>query len=229
MNKIFYKKGSQKNYKMYIAIDWLLRILILVFVALLIFFRDKIIIVGLIISFILWLIWHLKIEITLIKNLSFNAYVLNKETDEFYKVGVYPNFVGALPTEEDFMQDKHFLYDAYSFKFNLSSLFKDYTGRMNFADTLGANSLLMALSRLHNEKYLLKQLNKKNPIETIYKITKIYSVDFVEEKNVYLVVCDAIKLNNNKVIEKIEMYVNKDFDINNEIKQYMENICTNEK
>lgn len=223
MNKFFYKNESKKNYKMYIAIDWFLKILTLAFVALLIFFRNKIIIVGLIISFILWLIWHLKIEITLIKNLSFNAYILNKETDEFYKVGVYPNFVGALPTEENFMQDKHFLYDAYSFKFNLSSLFKDYTGRANFADTLGTNSLLMALSRLHNEKYLLKQLNKKNPIEIIYKITKIYSVDFVEEKNVYSVVCDAIKLNNNKVIEKTEMYVNKDFDMNNEINEYMKN------
>jgi len=228
MNKIFYKKGSQKNYKMYNAIDWFLSILTSILVVLLIIFRSEIIIIGVICSFILWLVWQIKIKKS-IKNLSFNAYILNKEKNEFYKIGVYPNFVGALPDEEDFMRDKHFLYDVYSSKFSLSSLFKYYSGISNFVEALGTNSILLALSKLHNEKYVLKQLNKKNSIQVIYKITNVYSVKFIEENNSYSVVCDALKLNNNKsnkIIEKTEMYISKDFDLNNEIKEYLEKNCS---
>lgn len=226
MNKIFYKKGSKKNYKMYIAIDWLLKILILVFIVLLIFFNNTYVIIGLISSFVLWLIWKLNIEITLIKNLSFNAYLLNKETNEFYKIGVYPNFIGALPTDDEFMNDEHFLHDAYAFKFKLSSIFKHYTGRKNFADTLGTNSILMSLSRLHNEKYVLKQLNKKNSIEKIYKISKIYSYQ-LEELDNYYITCDVIENNKKTEYKNVKLTINKLFDENDLIKNYIIKNCEN--
>lgn len=225
MGKVFYKKGSKKNYKMNLLFDWFLKILILILIILFIFTENKIIIIGLICSFILSLIWQLKIEITLIRNLTFNAFTLNKETNDFYKVGVYPNFVGALPTEEDFMKDKYFLYDLYSGKFKFSSIFKNFMGLWNFQGTMGTTSILVALSKLHNEKYVLKQLMKKKSVEVIYKITNIYSVKFIEENNSYCVVCDTLKINNNKdnkISKKTEMYINKDFDISGEIKEYLE-------
>lgn len=221
MNKIFYKKGSQKNYRMYVIISWCLLIMVFGLIGIMIFIRNKFITVGLVCSVILCIFWYLKMDLLLMKELNFNAFVLNKKTNEFYKIGIYPRFIGSLPTEEDFMEDKHFLYDSYRFKFNLSNFFKYEVGyRHEGSKTL---SIMMALSRLHDEKYVLKQLKKKNMENIIYKVNKIYSVEFIQEKNSYCVVCDVVKTNTNKVLEKTKMYINKDFDINNEIKEYIEN------
>lgn len=219
MNKVFYKKGSKQDYSFYNFVYWFLTIIIICLFLLMLISMNKVIIICLICCILVLVFLYLKIEFMLIKNLDFNAYIINAETNEFYKVGVYPKFVGALPNDEDFMQDKHFMYDSYNFKFDIKMLFKYQSGYKNSRGTL---SIVNALSKLHNENYLLKQLKKKNTMDIIYKITNIYSVEFNEENNSYSVICDAVKHDNKTILEKTTMYINKDFDENNEIKKYIE-------
>ena len=84
---------------------------------------------------------------------------------------------------------------------------------------------MIALSKLHNKKYILKQLKKRNMMNIVCKIDKIYSVNFIEEKNSYCIVCDALKINTNKMLKEVKMYINKNFDINDKIKKYIEKNC----
>lgn len=78
--------------------------------------------------------------------------------------------------------------------------------------------------KLNNSKYVIKQLNNKNFRGMVFKITKIYSYQFDESDN-YYIVCDVIETNKQIESKNMKLTINKLFEENNMIKNYIINNC----
>ena len=169
------------------------------------------------------------------KYFSCNAYILNISTHEFYKMGVFPHIMGFVPSDENFLTDNYFGNYIYShilkslmlsLKQSLFYSFREYVNDIKKFKSSGSNQILFLNSqiKLNNPKYVIKQLNNKKFGGKVFKITKIYSYQLNEPDN-YYIICDVIE--NNKKIEykHIKLTINKLFDENNIISNYIINNC----
>lgn len=237
MYKIFNYNKSQNmnmNYKLY---KFLLIILYISFLFILVYicFNSKVGIVLFALWVVLYIILNLAVYFSLKKYFNCNVYILNEDNHEFYKMGIFPHVIRFFPSDEDFITDNHFGNYIYSnigkaFKLNikkqLSYSVKEFAKdnvKLKFSE---GNQLLYlnAIIKLNDHNYILKQLDNKKFSGIVFKITNIYSYDFNQPDN-YYIVCDVIE--NNKKIEykKVKLTINKFFEENDAIKNYIINNC----
>lgn len=237
MYKIFnYNKSQNKNinYKLY---KFLLIMLYISFLFILVYicFNSKVGIIFFVLWVVLYIVLNLAVYLLLKKYFSCNVYILNEDNHEFYKMGIFPHVIRFFPSDEDFITDNHFGNYIYSnilkgFKLNikkqLSYSFKEYAKdnvKLKFSE---GNQLLYlnAVIKLNDHNYILKQLDNKKFSGIVFKITHIYSYDFDQSDN-YYIVCDVIE--NNKKIEykNVKLTINKFFEENDVIKNYIINNC----
>ena len=219
MNKIFnYKASASKpNFKMYYLLWNALIIAFLLLILLKLFGVNgiEIILFLLVICMIALIAITIKI---IAKWADSNVYVLNETSNEFYKIGIYPNKVGALPRDDEFMIDKHF-FQTYRSNF--------LKGMVQSARVLKGHviSVLETLGKLNDKNYVLRQLVKENHRSIVYKINNIYSYEFLEELNSYCIICDVFEIYQKKEYKNIKLYINRNFDQNNEILNYIQKVC----
>ena len=237
MYKIFNYNKSQNmnmNYKLY---KFLLIILYISFLFILVYicFNSKVGIVLFALWVVLYIILNLAVYFSLKKYFNCNVYILNEDNHEFYKMGIFPHVIRFFPSDEDFITDNHFGNYIYSnigkaFKLNIKIIlfysvkeFAKDNVKLKFSE---GNQLLYlnAIIKLNDHNYILKQLDNKKFSGIVFKITNIYSYDFNQPDN-YYIVCDVIE--NNKKIEykKVKLTINKFFEENDAIKNYIINNC----
>ena len=237
MYKIFNYNKSQNtnmNYKLY---KFLLIILYISFLFILVYicFNSKVGMVLFVLWVVLYIILNLTVYFSLKKYFNCNVYILNEDNHEFYKMRIFPHVISFIPNDEDFMTDNHFDNYIYS---NIGKAFKlgikkrlSYSVKEFIKDNVKlkfseGNQLLYlnAIIKLNDHNYILKQLDNKKFSGIVFKITNIYFYDFNQPDN-YYIVCDVIE--NNKKIEykKVKLTINKFFEANDAIKNYIINNC----
>lgn len=242
MYKIFnYNKSSEKkiNYKLYRNIS-------IIFPAGLIFAVICAcinLIVGSILFVILGLLYVLYSIITHIlfkKYFNCNVYILNEKSKEFYKMGIFPRVTTFNPeTDEKFLTDNY--YANYIFNdlkkflklkllrvlnYSVNELVEDTVVNYKFRE-VNIFMYLNTLVKLNNPNYVIKQLNNKKFDGIVFKITKIYSYDFNDDNN-YCIVCDVIENNKKAEYKKVKLLINKLFEKDDTIKEFIVNNCENE-
>jgi len=211
-----YNNEKKQKYKMFYIFDFIFKFIFIVLLILSLYKNKFFILLGL--WFLIYLYLCLKLLKLFKKDLNFNVFVLNEANNEFYKIGIYPNSVGFLANDEEFLKDQHFLYEFYSTTSALFGYHNDNTWCSN-------SNILKALIKLNDDKYILKQINNINFADKCCKIIKIYSYEYIENLNSYSITCDVIMTNNKKEYKKTILYINRKFDKNNIIKKYLENVC----
>lgn len=241
MYKIFnYNRSQNKNmnYKLY---KFLLIMLYISFLFILVYmcFNSKVGIALFVLWIVLFIILNLIVYILLKKYFSCNVYILNEDNHEFYKMGIFPHVIRFFPSDEDFITDNHFGNYIYSnilkgFKLNikkqLSYSFKEYAKdnvKLKFSE---GNQLLYlnAVIKLDDCNYVLKNLNNKKFNGIVFKITNIYSYDFDQPDN-YYIVCDVIENNKKTEYKNVTLTINKSFEENDTIKNYIINNSKNKE
>lgn len=233
-----YNKNSNKktNYKLY---KFLLIMLYISFLFILVYmcFNFKLGIILFILWIILFVLLNLIVYLLLKKYFNCNVYILNEDNQEFYKMGIFPNAIRFFPSDEDFITDNHFGNYIYSnigkaFKLGIKKQFsysvKEYTkdnAKLKFSESNQVLNL-STLIKLNDYNYILKQLNNKKFNGIVFKITYIYSYDFNQADN-YYVVCDLIENNKKTEYKNVKLTINKLFDTHNVIKNYIINNCKN--
>lgn len=237
MYKIFnYNKNQNKNvnYKLY---KFLLIMLYISFLFILVYmcFNSKIGIILFVLWIILFIILNLVVYFLLKKYFNCNAYILNEDNQEFYKIGVFPNVIRFTPTDEEFISDNYFanyvfsnigkafkLHISKQLNYSLNEYVKDNV-KLKFSES---NQLLYLniLIKLNNPTYILNQLNNNKFSGKAFKITNIYSYDLNQADN-YYIVCDVIENNKKTEYKNIKLTINKLFDKDSNIKNYIINNC----
>lgn len=234
-NKLPNKKINYKLYKFLLIMLYVSFLFILVYMC----FNSKIGIVLFVLWIILFGLLNLIIYMILKKQFNCNVYVLNEEKQEFYKMGVFPNAIRFVPNDEDFMTDNHFGNYIYSnirkafklgIKKQLSYSVKEYAkdnAKLKFSESnqiLNLNTLI----KLNDCNYVLKNLNNKKFNGIVFKITNIYSYDFDQPDN-YYIVCDVIENNKKTEYKNVTLTINKSFEENDTIKNYIINNSKNKE
>lgn len=195
-----------------------------------------------VIPFIVWAILYALFIFSISKlyKKHFNccAYILNENSKEFYKIGIFPNIVKFKPTEEEFLTDNYFANYMFSnikkylrlrfirdLNYSVKEFAKDNVSLK--AGDVRTTLYLNTLIKLNNHDYILKQLNNKRFNGIVFKITKIYSYEFEDNDN-YYIVCDVIENNKQTEYKKVKLTINKEFEEDDKIKNYIINNCEQE-
>ena len=241
MYKIFnYNRSQNKNinYKLY---KFLLIMLYISFLFILVYmcFNSKVGIVLFVLWIVLFIILNLTVNLLLIKYFNCNVYILNEDNHEFYKMGIFPNAIRFFPNDEEFITDNHFgnyIYSSFGKAFKLgikkqlSYSVKEYAkdnAKLKFSESnqiLNLNTLI----KLNDCNYVLKNLNNKKFNGIVFKITNIYSYDFDQPDN-YYIVCDVIENNKKTEYKNVTLTINKSFEENDTIKNYIINNSKNKE
>lgn len=241
MYKFFNYNISQNkniNYKLYKFLLIMLYISLL-FILVYMCFNSKVGIVLFVLWIALFIILNLAVYLLLKKYFNCNVYILNEDNHEFYKMGIFPNAIRFFPNDEEFIIDNHFGNYIYSnigkafklgIKKQLSYSVKEYTKDNDELKFSESNQLLNLniLIKLNDFNYVLKNLNNKKFNGIVFKITNIYSYDFNQPDN-YYIVCDVIENNKKTEYKNVKLTINKLFDKENIIKNYIINNSKNEK
>ena len=241
MYKIFnYNRSQNKNmnYKLY---KFLLIMLYISFLFILVYmcFNSKVGIVLFVLWIVLFIILNLAVYLLLKKYFNCNVYILSEDNHEFYKMGIFPNAIRFFPNDEDFITDNHFGNYIYSnigkafklgIKKQLSYSVKEYAkdnAKLKFSESnqiLNLNTLIKS----NDCNYVLKNLNNKKFNGIVFKITNIYSYDFDQPDN-YYIVCDVIENNKKTEYKNVTLTINKSFEENDTIKNYIINNSKNKE
>ena len=241
MYKIFnYNRSQNKNmnYKLY---KFLLIMLYISFLFILVYmcFNSKVGIALFVLWIVLFIILNLIVYILLKKYFNCNVYILSEDNHEFYKMGIFPHVIRFFPNDEEFISDNYFANYMYTniviaFKVHLvkqlNYSLKEYAKdnvKLKFSE---GNQLLYlnAVIKLNDHNYILKQLDNKKFSGIVFKITHIYSYDFDQPDN-YYIVCDVIENNKKTEYKNVTLTINKSFEENDTIKNYIINNSKNKE
>lgn len=195
-----------------------------------------------VILFVAWVMLYVLFTFSIFKlyrkHFNCGVYILNEESKELYKMGIFPNVIKFKPSDEDFLNDNYFANFLFS---NIKRYFKlrfikelNYSTKEFAKDNVSLKAgkarttlYLNTLIKLNDRDYVLQQLNNRKFNGIVFKITKIYFYEF--DDNGYYIICDVIE--NNKKIEykNVKLTINKSFEENNIIKNYIISNCENNK
>lgn len=228
-NKVSNKKINYKLYRFLLIMLYVSFLFILIYMC----FNSKLGIVLFVLWIILFALLNLIVYLLLKKYFSCNVYILNEDNHEFYKMGIFPHVIRFFPNDEEFISDNYFANYMFSnigkaFKLHLlkqlNYSLKEYAKdnvKLKFSE---GNQLLYlnAVIKLNDNNYILKQLDNKKFSGIVFKITHIYSYDFDQPDN-YYIVCDVIENNKKTEYKNVKLTINKLFDNDNLIKNYIIN------
>lgn len=228
-NKVSNKKINYKLYRFLLIMLYVSFLFILIYMC----FNSKLGIVLFVLWIILFALLNLIVYLLLKKYFSCNVYILNENNQEFYKMGIFPHAIRFTPNDEDFITDNHFGNYIYSsigkafklgIKKQLSYSVKEYAKDNAKLKLSESNQILNlnTLIKLNDYNYILKQLDNKKFSGIVFKITNIYSYDFNQPDN-YYIVCDVIENNKKTEYKNVKLTINKLFDNDNLIKNYIIN------
>ena len=228
-NKVSNKKINYKLYRFLLIMLYVSFLFILIYMC----FNSKLGIVLFVLWIILFALLNLIVYLLLKKYFSCNVYILNENNQEFYKMGIFTHAIRFTPNDEDFITDNHFGNYIYSsigkafklgIKKQLSYSVKEYAKDNAKLKLSESNQILNlnTLIKLNDCNYVLKNLNNKKFNGIVFKITNIYSYDFNQPDN-YYIVCDVIENNKKTEYKNVKLTINKLFDNDNLIKNYIIN------
>lgn len=153
------------------------------------------------------------------KYLSFSTFVIKNNT--LYKIGSYPK-TDVMPTDDDFRMDKHRIYSTLQ---NWGTVLM--TG--SYTSELYLNRSLKPMANINDENFVKGLFERKDSYSIIYEIRKIYNYEYNDTYNSYDIICDVRDYYNDKIYKKVELRIQKDFDKDNILEDYIKSNSINEQ
>lgn len=145
------------------------------------------------------------------KFVSFNAYVI--KNDILYKIGTYPKN-DVMPNDYDFRMDKHRIYSTFE---NLGTILM--TRKESVSKYIRRS--IKPMKKINDYEFIKGLFEKRDSYSIIYEIRKIYNYEYNDTYNSYDIICDVRDYYNDKIYKKVELRIQKDFDKDNILEDYI--------